>query len=220
MLGNQSPLLNLEALVDGASNAVVAVRVTDAEDAAAVVQTFEQGLQTTQGQPPLAVTLDNRPSNFYPQVDQALSCTQLLRATPKRGQAKAPVEGAFGLFEQSLPGTLVFEGKSVREVLRSIAQKVAHAFFARRNGRPRTRLGGKSPAQAYVLLCATASSSRAPPTYLSAGSYPRCLLSACLKRDCGSVFLTAQLHRSGEGSPERWIPARAAGGIPVRVSGS
>lgn len=149
IIDDHNLLFNIEALVDGASNAAVAARVTDAEDAAAVVGAFNEGLQTTAGQPPLAVTLDNRPSNFAPEIDAALSCTELLRSTPGRGQAKAPVEGSFGLFEQSLPGAIVVEGGTIRDRARSIAQWIVHAFFLGRNGKPRGKLGGHSPAQAY-----------------------------------------------------------------------
>ena len=156
IFAGQNLLFNIEALVDGASNAAVAARVTDAEDSAAVIESFHEGLKTTDGQPPLAVTLDNRPANFSAQIDTALSCTELLRATPRRGQAKAPVEGAFGLFEQSLPVALVIEGDTVRVAAKSIAQAVVHAFFAGRNGRPRARLGGKSPAEAYNNASPTA----------------------------------------------------------------
>ena len=149
VLRGQRFTFNLEALVDGASNATVGARVTDAEDAHAVIESFCEGLQTTAGQPPLAVTLDNRPSNFAPAIDDALSCTELLRATPGRGQAKAPVEGAFGLFEQCLPGPIVIAGRTDQDIARGIAQQVAHAFFRGRNGRPRRKLGGLTPAQAY-----------------------------------------------------------------------
>jgi hypothetical protein len=145
----QKLTFNIEAFVDSASNAAVAARVTRTEDAQAVVEAFQEGLQTTQGQPPLAVTLDNRPSNFAPQVDAALSCTELLRATPGRGQAKAPVEGSFGLFEQSLPQAIVIQGDTVPDIAQSIAQWVVYAFFCGRNGKPRGKLGGLSPAQAY-----------------------------------------------------------------------
>lgn len=149
VFAGQNLLFNIEALVDGASNAVVAARVTDAENATAVIEAFGEGLETTGGQPPLATTLDNRPGNFAPQIDDALSCTELLRATPGRGQAKAPVEGSFGLFEQCLPGAIVIEGGTDRDVARAIAQLIVHAFFVGRNGRPRGKLGGQSPAQAY-----------------------------------------------------------------------
>jgi len=149
IIDDQNMLFNIEALVDGASNAAVAARVTDAENAVAVVEAFAEGLQTTGGQPPMATTLDNRPSNFAPAIDAALSCTELLRATPGRGQAKAPVEGSFGLFEQCLPGAIAIEGGTIRDRARSIAQWIVHAFFLGRNGKPRGKLGGQSPAQAY-----------------------------------------------------------------------
>jgi len=148
-LRGQRFLFNLEANVDAASNAVVGARVTDTEDAQAVIGAFRDGLQTTEGQPPLAVTLDNRPSNFAPQIDDALSCTELLRATPGRGQAKAPVEGAFGLFEQSLPAPIVIGGETDKDIARAFAQQVVTAFFRGRNGRPRRKLAGLTPAQAY-----------------------------------------------------------------------
>jgi len=145
----QQFLFNLEAMVDRASNAAVGARVCDAEDAQAVIACFDEALHTTGGQPPLAVTLDNRPSNFAPQIDDALSCTELLRSTPGRGQAKAPVEGAFGLFQQSLPAPIVIGGKTDKDIARGIAQQVATAFFRGRNGRLRRKLGGLTPAQAY-----------------------------------------------------------------------
>jgi hypothetical protein len=59
------------------------------------------------------------------------------------------VEGSFGLFEQCLPGAIVIDGNTARDVARSLAQSVVHAFFVGRNGRPRGKLGGLSPAQAY-----------------------------------------------------------------------
>lgn len=142
-------LFNLEAHVDAASNAVVSARVTDTEDAQAVIGAFNDGLQTTAGQPPLAVTLDNRPSNFAPQIEDAMSCTELLHATPGRGQAKAPVEGAFGLFEQSLPAPIVIGGETDKDIARAFAQQVATAFYRGRNGRPRPKLAGLTPSQAY-----------------------------------------------------------------------
>jgi len=149
VLRDQQFIFNLEAMVDGASNAVVGARVSNAEDAQAVIDAFREGLQTTGGQPPLAVTLDNRPSNFAPAIDESMSCTELLRATPGRGQAKAPVEGAFGLFEQSLPGPIVITGQTDQDMALCVAQQVANAFFRGRNGKPRRKLGGLTPAQAY-----------------------------------------------------------------------
>jgi hypothetical protein len=141
---------NLEAFVDGATAATVGAIVSSTEDARAVVDAFDDGLCTVEGQVPMAVTLDNRPSNDAPEVEQALSCCELLHATPARGQAKAPVEGAFGLFEQALPACLVVSGDNDEELAASIAGLVSRAFFLGRNGRPSRRLGDRTPADSYM----------------------------------------------------------------------
>ena len=150
VLRGQTFAFNLEAFVDGASHATVGALVTDAEDARSIVDTFHDALHTVEGQMPMAVTLDNRASNDAPVVEQAMAGCEKLHATPGRGQAKAPVEGAFGLFEQSLPSPLVIEGQDDHELARSIANEVARAFFRGRNGRPSRKLGGKTPADAYL----------------------------------------------------------------------
>lgn len=150
VLRGQAFDFNLEAFVDGASHATVGALVTDAEDARTIVDTFHDALHTVEGQMPMAVTLDNRASNDAPMVEQVMSGCEKLHATPGRGQAKAPVEGAFGLFEQSLPSPLVVEGQNDYEVARSIANHIARAFFRGRNGRPSRKLGGKTPADAYM----------------------------------------------------------------------
>ncbi len=140
---------NLEAIVDPASDAVVGAIVTDTEDEQAVLKTFDNGLTSASGAPPLALTLDNRPSNLTTDIEKTIAPTVLMPATPGRGQAKAPCEGHFGLFQQSLP-PLDINGRSERELARSSAQLIATAWARGRNGRPRRRLGGRSPADAYL----------------------------------------------------------------------
>ena len=157
---------NLEAYVDGASHATVGVKVTDTEDSYAVVDTFYDALHTVQGQNPLAVTLDNRPSNDAPIVEQALRCCYKLHATPYRGQAKAPVEGAFGLFAQSLPCPLVIEGYNDRDIARSIGNIVGTAFFLGRNGRPSRKLGWKTPVETYLTSNPTDEQNRKAQAWL------------------------------------------------------
>ncbi len=88
---------NFELDVDAHTGAFTGACVRREEDAAAVVEAFQDGVITT-GQPPLALLLDNRPSNHTPEVDLALGDTIRMRATPARPQNKAHVEGAFGLF--------------------------------------------------------------------------------------------------------------------------
>ncbi|MBW6496156.1 MAG: hypothetical protein K0B16_16690 [Burkholderiaceae bacterium] len=146
---------NLEAFVDGATAATVGAIVSATEDAQAVVDAFHDGLCTVEGQIPMAVTLDNRPSNDAPEVEQTLSCCELLHATPARGQAKAPVEGAFGLFEQALPSPLVVSGDTDQDIAASISELVSRAYFLGRNGRPTSRLEGRTPADSYMDACPT-----------------------------------------------------------------
>ena len=57
---------NLEAFVDGATAATVGAIVSATEDARAVVDAFDDGLRTVEGQVPMAVTVDNRPSTSSP----------------------------------------------------------------------------------------------------------------------------------------------------------
>jgi hypothetical protein len=76
-------VFNVELDVDAHSGGFVGVSVRDAEDSAAVTEAFSSGIATT-GAPPLALLLDNRPSNHTPEVDAALGPTIRIRATPER----------------------------------------------------------------------------------------------------------------------------------------
>jgi transposase InsO family protein len=141
-------IFNVEVLLDVASNATVGFHVSDSEDEEALRQAYRMGVATA-GSPPLATTLDNKPCNHSPGAEAALEGTILLAATPGRGQAKAALEGAFGLFQQSLP-PLAVVGKTAREQARNALHLILTAWFRGRNGRPRKQLGGLTPAQAYA----------------------------------------------------------------------
>lgn len=141
---------NLEAFVDGATAATVGAIVSETEDARAVVDAFHDGICTVEGQVPMAATLDNRSCNNAPEVEQTLSCCELLHSAPGRPQAKAVVEGAFGLFEQMLPSPMVVVGDDDQHIAASIAELVSRAFYLGRNGRPSRRLGGRTPADVYM----------------------------------------------------------------------
>jgi hypothetical protein len=147
--GNQVFVFNIEPLLDVASNAVVGFTVSDTEDEAALHLAYMAALCTTSGQPPLATTLDNRPSNHSPGAVAGLPGFILLRSTPGRGQSKAPIEGAFGLFQQAMPPLVVPEN-TPREMARSVLDLIFTSWFRGRNGRPRKHLNGKSPAEVYA----------------------------------------------------------------------
>jgi len=147
-------VFNIETILDTASNAVVGFAVTDSESADALGQAFDASLETTQGIVPLAVTLDNKPCNTCEAAAAAVGGAILLFGTPGRGQSKAALEGAFGLFAQAMPA-LAIEGQSDREMARSALRLVLTAWHRGRNGRPRKRFKGKSPAQVFLESCPT-----------------------------------------------------------------
>ena len=139
---------NFELDVDAHTGAFTGACVRREEDAAAVVEAFRDGVITT-GQPPLALLLDNRPSNHTPEVDLALGDTILIRATLERPQNKAHVEGAFGLFSQVLPD-LVLDTRNGAHALASAFVSVVVQVWARTtNHRPRADRGGRSRVDLY-----------------------------------------------------------------------
>lgn len=148
VLDGKTFCMNLELVVDAASDAAVGISVRDEEDSAAVVEAFEQGEQTT-GAPPLAMLLDNRPSNHTPEVDAALDATLRIRATPERPQNKAHVEGTFGLFAQKVPA-IELDTRNPHTLAKTIARLVATTFFRALNRAPRRDRDGKTRVDLYA----------------------------------------------------------------------
>jgi hypothetical protein len=147
VLEGQRFVFNLEAISDVDCSALLGVAVSDAEDEAALLEAFDKAVETA-GDKPLAITLDGRPSNHTQGVAEAMKPAQVLPATPARGQAKAGLEGAFGLFAQTAP-PLVVTGKTPRERARSTLCLLVTLWAWTRNGKPQRRLGGKSPRDRY-----------------------------------------------------------------------
>lgn len=133
---------NLELDVDAHTGAFVGLVVTPTEDAAAVVEAFAEGVATT-GARPLALLLDNKPSNHAPEVDEALGGTTRIRATPFRPPNKAHVEGAFGLFAQTVPEIALTTDDPVT-LVHQVVRLVATTWARATNRRPRADRGGKS----------------------------------------------------------------------------
>ncbi len=138
---------NLEAVVDTASNATVGFTLTDAEDEQALLSAFRQGI-TSAGTPPIGLTIDQRPSNISAMAEVATAGTIPILATKGRGQAKPYSEGEFGLLEQTVPPLLI-SGQTQRECARSALELALNCYYRGRNGKPRPRLGGRTPIQAY-----------------------------------------------------------------------
>ena len=138
-VGSETFTFNVELLVDSSSGAFVGASLRDTEDAQAVVAALADGVATT-GSKPLAVLLDNKPSNHAPDVVAALGDTLDIRATAFRPENKAHVEGGFGLFFQTAP-PLVVSSIDPASVAREVARLVVTTWGrtvnhrARRDGR-------------------------------------------------------------------------------------
>lgn len=142
-------VFNLELDVDAHAGAFVGASVRDDEDSTAVVEAFRDGLATT-GAAPLALLLDNKPSNHTADVDAALGDTILIRATLQRPQNKAHVEGAFGLFSQILPPLELDTRGDAHAVARRFLGLVVTVWARTTNHRPRKDRGGRSRVDLYA----------------------------------------------------------------------
>lgn len=149
VIDGQRFVFNLELDVDAHSGAFVGTSVRDEEDSAAVVEAFEQGAATT-GAAPLALLLDNKPSNHSPEVDAALGDTLRIRATIERPQNKAHVEGAFGLFSQILPPLVLDTRSEAHELARRFLGLVVQVWTRTTNHRPRKARKGRSRVDLYA----------------------------------------------------------------------
>jgi hypothetical protein len=147
VIDDQRFSVNFELDVDAHTGAFVGLSIRDEEDSTAVIDAFREGVTVT-GSGPLAVLLDNRPSNHTAEVETALGDSLLIRATVERPQNKGHVEGAFGLFSRALPELVVDTRHGPRALARSVAS-IATRLWARtmnntarsdRNGRPRVEL--------------------------------------------------------------------------------
>lgn len=140
---------NVELLIDAHTGAATGASLRDEEDAEAVLSAFLDAVRTT-GSPPLAVLLDNRPSNHAPEVEQALAPASVIPATPARPQNKAHVEGAFGLFAQTSP-ELVFDAATPRELAAQVLRVIVTVWARTLNHRPRRDRAGRSRTELYRM---------------------------------------------------------------------
>jgi len=101
-INGQTFTFNLELMIDSHTDAFCGASVRKTEDSAAVVEAFENGVQTTMAAPQ-ALLLDSRLSNHTEEVKKVTDETVILRGTYGRAQSRPHVEGGFGLFAQNVP---------------------------------------------------------------------------------------------------------------------
>ena len=146
-LEGQRFVFNLELVIDAHTDAAVGLDIRDHEDADAVISSFIEAEHTT-STTPLALLLDNKPSNHAPGVHEAAAATLVIPATTGRPQNKGHVEGAFGLFSQHAP-PLRIDGETTKQRARSFVELATRLFFGAFNMRPRTDHKGRSRIELY-----------------------------------------------------------------------
>lgn len=148
-VGDETFTFNVELMVDPASGAVVGASVRDEEDGEAVIEAFNDGVAET-GAPPLAVLLDNRPSNHTDEVKEALGDASIVPATPGRPQNKGHVEGVFGLFRQTVPELALPGLASGYDIARAFVIAIVTTWARTLNRRPRGDRGGRSRVELHL----------------------------------------------------------------------
>jgi hypothetical protein len=147
-LNGERFVFNLELMVDAYSSGFVGMSIREEEDSAAVTEALADGITTTEEEP-LALLLDNKPSNHTDEVRAALGDVTIpIRATMQRPQNKAHVEGGFGLFRQAVP-PLDLRGTTPRELAAQVLKLVAQTWARTLNHRPRADRGGRSRLDLY-----------------------------------------------------------------------
>lgn len=149
-IGSEVLNLNFELQCDAFSGAFIGISIRDDEDSASVIESFRAGIETT-GAAPLAELLDNKPSNHTSEVDAALGDTLRIRATVRRPQNKAHVEGAFGLFSTTAPPLELDLRASARQIAAELLGLVTTTWARTMNHRPRRNRGSLSRAQLYAI---------------------------------------------------------------------
>ncbi len=147
VINGQHCTVNVELMVDSHTGAIVGLDIRPSEDSQAVVAAFDHGVHTT-GKPPVAVLLDNKPSNHTDQVTEGLRDSMVLRARPATPTDKAHVEGAFGLFANKVPD-LVLEAHTLQELAGQVVRLAVVTWARTLNNRPRKDRGGKSRVELY-----------------------------------------------------------------------
>lgn len=136
---------NVELNVDAYSAAFVGADISPTEDSAAVIEAFQDAIDGTDERP-IAILLDNKPSNHTSDVDDTLGSTLRMRATDYRPQNKAHTEGGFGLLKPTIEG-LTLTGDSPAELAASFLRALVITAGRAINHRPRKDRNGLSRVQ-------------------------------------------------------------------------
>ncbi len=141
--------LNWELVVDADTGAHLGFDVSATEDSQALIDAVDMAVETI-GDSPLAALADNKPSNHSDEVKQVMDESDiiLMPSTPFRPENKSTVEGAFGLFAQTMPD-IILHSRSPRRLVSRVMFYVLWAYCAGRNQAPQQARNGKSAADLF-----------------------------------------------------------------------
>lgn len=138
---------NLELNVDTYSGAFVGAHVSRTEDSQAVIEAFDDARENTETKP-IAILLDNKPSNHTADVESALEDTVIIRSTQGRPQNKAHIEGGFGLFKPILEN-IEIDASTKQSLATTILVALVTVWGRTINHRPRKDRAGLSRVDIY-----------------------------------------------------------------------
>ena len=147
-IDGQVHTLNFELMVDTHTGALTGASIRPTEDALAVTQAIEDGVQAA-GEAPIALLLDNKPSNHCDAVTDTLGEILLLRSRPYQATDKPHVEGGFGLFKALAP-ELRLNITEPAEIASQLASFAITLWARTLNHKPRTSREGLSRIQLYA----------------------------------------------------------------------
>ena len=149
--------LNWQGIVDQSTGTHTAVVVSEEEDAAAVKAAVEGSLATLAGVIPAALLHDAKPCYQEKELCAYLEDLGIERimATEGRGENKAILEGAFGLWEQQV-GFIVLDDSSPGALIASATREIIRAYVAGRDSVPHPDFRGKSRLATLQEACPSA----------------------------------------------------------------
>jgi hypothetical protein len=146
--------LNWQGMIDQTTKADTAVVVTRTESAPAAGEALRESVHFLGGQAPVALLCDCKPCYDGPELAAEVAAvgSVLVRATIRRPENKADLEGAFSLFDRRV-GTIRLDDTTKASLVLSAVREVLRAYTAATNGVPRAELGGMSRERALHTAC-------------------------------------------------------------------
>jgi len=158
---------NWQGIVDQTTGCDTAVVVTAEECAAGAARAHDRSLELLGGAVPKGLLHDNKPCYDDEELRRHVEqCgTTMIPATPGRGENKAILEGAFGLWEQRV-GTIRLDDTNTETLITSAVSECVRAYTAATNRVPRVEWDGRSRLDVLREACPSEKQQRRDALFL------------------------------------------------------